>query len=85
MIHLEVGPHGLVYRLELGFGPEQLWGVEHGAVEMDADAEDKKLSDLHVDLRAGQGDLAGHGELRGYVFAGVYGGGYEFFEERGLS
>jgi hypothetical protein len=75
LIHLEVAPDGLVDGLELGLDPEELWGVEDGAVEVDADAEDEQLADLHVDLGAREGDLAGHRELSGYVFAGVDGGG----------
>ncbi len=84
LVHLEVAAHGLVDGLELGLDPEQLRGVEHGAVEVDADAQNEELADLHVDLRARKRDLAGQGELRGYVLACVNRGGDEFFEEGGL-
>jgi hypothetical protein len=43
---------------------------------VDADAQDKELADLHVDLGAREGDLPRQGELRGDVFARVDGGGY---------
>jgi len=85
LVHLEVAAHGLVDGLELGLDPEQLRGVEHGAVEVDADAQNEELADLHVDLGAREGDLARQGELRGDVLAGVDGGGDEFFEEGGLA
>jgi hypothetical protein len=75
LVHLQVAAHGLVNGLELGLDPEELGGVEHGTVEVDADAQDEQLADLHVDLGAGQGDLAGEGQLGGDVFAGLDGGG----------
>lgn len=84
LVHLEVAAHGLVDGLELGLDPEQLRGVEHGAVEVDADAQDEELADLHVDLRARERDLARERELRGYVLAGLDGGGDQFLEEGGL-
>jgi hypothetical protein len=43
----------------LRFHPEKLRRVEHRAVEVDVDPEDKKLTNLHVDLGASEGDLAG--------------------------
>lgn len=51
LVHLEVAADGLVDGLELGLDPEELGRVEHGAVEVDADAQDEELSDLHVDVR----------------------------------
>lgn len=69
LVHLQVTPDGLVHGLELGFHPEQLRGVEDGAVEVDADAEDEELADLHVDLRSPERNLARRGYLGGDVFA----------------
>lgn len=73
LVHLEVGSDGLVHRLQLRLDPEQLRRVEDGAVEMDVDAEDEELADLHVDLRAAEGDLARQRDLRGDIFTGVDG------------
>lgn len=38
LVHLEVAPDGLVHGFELGLDPEDLGGVEDGAVEVDVDA-----------------------------------------------
>lgn len=58
LVHLEVAAHGLVDGLELGLEPEELGRVEHGAVEVDADAQDEELADLHIDLPPAERDLA---------------------------
>lgn len=50
LVHFKVASHSLVDRLQLGFNPEQFGGVKHGTVQMDVDAENKELADLHVDL-----------------------------------
>ena len=81
LVHLEVAPHGLVDRLELRLDPKQLGGVQDRPVEVDADAQDEQLADLHVDLGPRERDRAGQGEAGRDVFAGVDGGGDEFFEE----
>lgn len=81
LVHLEIAPHGLVDGLELRLYPEQLGGVEHGPVEVDGDAEDEEVADLHVDLLAGEVDFAGEGNVRGYVFACLDSGGNELLVE----
>lgn len=73
LVHLQVAPHSLVHRLQLRFHPEQLGRVEHGTVQVDVDAKNEELADLHVDLGAGEGDLAGVCDLGGNVFAGLDG------------
>jgi hypothetical protein len=65
LVHLEVTAHGLVYGVELGLRPHQLRRVEHGALQVDVDAEDEQLADLHVDLLPGQVDLARRCDLGG--------------------
>ena len=84
LVHLEVAADGLVDGLELGLDPEELGRVEHGAVEVDADAQDEELADLHVDVRPRQGDLARQRQLRGYVLARVDRRRDQLFEEGGL-
>lgn len=84
LIHLEIAADSLVDGLEVGLDPEELRCIEHGAVEVDVDTQDKKLADLHVDLCARQGDLARQRDLRRYVFAGFDRGCDELFEERRL-
>ena len=69
LVHLEIAAHGLVDGLELGLDPEELGRVEDRAVEVDVDAQDEELADLHVDLRAAQGNLARQRDLRRYVLA----------------
>jgi hypothetical protein len=44
----------LVDGFELGFGPHEFGGVEDRALQVDVDAEDEELADLHVDLAAGK-------------------------------
>ena len=51
------------------FYPEQLGGVEDGAVEVDANAEDEELADLHVDLRSPERNLSRRRYLGWNVFA----------------
>ncbi len=70
LVHLEIAPDGLVDGLELGLDPEELGRVEDGAVEVDVNAQDEELADLHVDLRAAEGDFTREGDLGGDVFAG---------------
>lgn len=65
LIHLQIAPHGAVDGLKLGFGPHELGGVEHRALEMDVDAQDEELADLHGDLAPGEGDGTGQGDLFG--------------------
>ena len=81
LVHLQVAADGLVDGFELGLDPEKLWRVEDRAVEVDVDAQDEQLADLHVDLRAAERDLARQGDLRGDILAGLYGGGDELLEE----
>ena len=81
LIHLEIGPDSLVDGFELGFGPHQFRGVEDGALEVDVDAEDEELADLHVDFAAGEVDAAGGGDGRGDGLRGGDGGGEEVFVE----
>lgn len=80
LVHLEVAPDGLVDGLELWLHPEELRGVENGAVQMDADAQDEEITDLHVDLCPRKVDLARQRELRRDVLAGLDGFGDQFFE-----
>lgn len=84
LVHLKVRPDGLVHGLEVGLDPEDLGGVEDGAVEVDVDAEGEELADLHVDLRAGEEDLSRERDLVGYLLAGFYRRAYELLEEGGL-
>jgi len=84
LIDLQIAPYGLVDRLELRLDPEELGGVEHGSVQVDVDAQDEELADLHVYLLSGQRDGARQGDLRRDFLAGCDGVVYEFFEERGL-
>ncbi|KAF1731549.1 hypothetical protein CRV24_007735 [Beauveria bassiana] len=69
LVHLKVAADGLVDGLELGLDPEELGRVKHGAVEVDVDAQNEELANLHVNLRPAQRNLAGEGNLRGNVFA----------------
>lgn len=71
LVHLEIAAYGLVHRFEMGFHPEQLWRVEHRTVEMDIDAEDKQLADLHVDLTARHCDLTRKRNLGRDIFASL--------------
>lgn len=84
LVHLQVAPYCLVHGLELGFDPEQLRRVKDGAVEVDVDAEDEELADLHVDLGAAESDFTCQGYLCRDIFAGFDSRGYELFEERRL-
>lgn len=81
LIHFEVASDGLIHRLELRFHPEELWGVEHGAVQVNVDAEDEELANLHVDLGAAEVDLASESELLGNLLAGLNGGRNQLLEE----
>lgn len=84
LVHLEIAPGSLVKGLQLGLHPEELGGVQHGAVEVDVDPQDEELADLHVDLLPAQVDFARQGNLGRNVLAGLDGGSDEFFEERCL-
>lgn len=84
LVHLQVRPHSLVHGLEVRLDPEDLWGVEDGAVEVDVDAEGEKLADLHVDLLAREKYLPRQGDLVRDLLAGFYRGCHELLEERGL-
>lgn len=59
LIHLQVAPHSLINRVELWLCPHELRCVEHGTLEMDIDAEDEELANLHVDLTSGEVDATG--------------------------
>ena len=52
---------------------------------MDVNAENEQLADLHVDLCAGEGDLACESYLCGYIFAGFDGVVDQLFEKGCLS
>jgi hypothetical protein len=84
LIHLQIASDGLIHGLELRLDPEELGRVEHRAVEVDVDAQNEELADLHVDLGACEGDGAGEGDLGGDVLAGFDGVVDEGFEEGGL-
>lgn len=84
LVHLEIAPGGLVKGLQLGLHPEELGGIQHGAVEVDVDSQDEELSDLHIYLFPAQGDFARQGDLGRNVLAGVDGGSDELLEERCL-
>lgn len=59
LIHLQIAPHSLIHRVELRLGPHEFRSVQHGALEMDVDAQDEELADLHVDFSACKVDAAG--------------------------
>ena len=84
LVHLQVAPDGAVDGLELGLGPHELGAVEDGALQVDVDAQDEELADLHVDLPAGQVHGAGQGDGFREVLGGVDGVVDEGFEEGGL-
>ena len=71
LVHLEIGPHGLVHWFELGFNPKELGRVEDGAVQVDVDSQDEELAYLHVDLRLTERNLARQSNLRRDVLARV--------------
>jgi hypothetical protein len=62
LVHFEITSDGLVDGLELGLGPHEFGGVQHRALQVDVDAEDEELADLHVDFAAGEVDAAGAGD-----------------------
>jgi hypothetical protein len=62
LVHFQVTSDGLVNGFELGLGPHEFGSVEHGALQVDVDAEDEELADLHVDLAASEVDAAGAGD-----------------------
>ena len=84
LVHLEVAAHGAVDGRQLRLRPHQLGRVEHGALQVDVDAQDEELADLLVDGAPRQGDAAGGGEEGGERRRGGDGGGEEVFEEGGL-
>jgi len=58
LVHFQVAADGLVDGIELGLGPHELGRVEHAALQVDVDAQDEELADLHVDLAAREVDAA---------------------------
>ena len=62
LVHFQIASDGLVDGLELGLGPHKFGGVEDGALQVDVDAQDEELADLHVDFAAGEIDAAGAGD-----------------------
>ena len=80
LIHLQITPHGGINRLQLRFYPEKFGRVEYRAVEVDVDAENEEFANLHVDLFAGESDLAGQRNLGGDLFAGIDSCVDKFFE-----
>jgi hypothetical protein len=62
LVHFQVTSDGLVDGFELRFGPHEFGGVEDGALQVDVDAEDEELADLHVDFATGEVDAAGAGD-----------------------
>jgi hypothetical protein len=62
LVHFEITSDGLVDGFELGFGPHEFGGVEDRALQVNVDAEDEELADLHVDFAAGEVDAAGAGD-----------------------
>ena len=85
LIHLQIRPHSLVYRLQLRLGPHQFRCIEHRPLQVDVNAQNKELADLHVDLAAGQIDAARAGDGAGNGLGGRYGAVEEVFVEGGLS
>lgn len=58
LVHLQIASHSLVDGLKLGLSPHQFGRVEDRALQVDVDAEDEELADLHVDFAAGKVDTA---------------------------
>ena len=65
LIHFEIRPDSLVDGFELRLRPHKFGGVEDRALEVDVDAQDEELADLHVDFAAGEVDAARGGDGRG--------------------
>jgi len=61
LVHFKITSDGLVDGFELGFGPHEFGGVEDRALQVNVDAQDEELADLHVDFAAGEVDAAGTG------------------------
>lgn len=59
LVHFQVTSYGAVDGFELRLGPHQLRAVENGALQVDVDAQDEELADLHVDLAPSEVDGAG--------------------------
>lgn len=81
MVHLEIASDSLIERFQLGLDPEELGGIQDGAVEMDVDPQNEELSNLHVDLFAVQSHFTRQGNLSGNILGGVDGGSNEFFKK----
>lgn len=63
LIHLQVASNSLVYRIELWFCPHQFWRIEDGSLQMDVDAQDEQLADLHIDLLSREIHTSGQCDL----------------------
>ena len=81
LIHLQIRPDSLIDRLQLRLSPHELWGIEHGALQVNVDAQDEELADLHVDLSAREVDAAGAGDGAGDRLGGADCGVEEVFVE----
>lgn len=70
LVHLQITPHSLIYRLELRLRPHKLRRIEHRSLEMDVDSEDKQFADLHIDLAAREVDTASTCDVGGNGLGG---------------
>jgi hypothetical protein len=59
LVHFQVTPDSLVDRLQLRFCPHELGSVEDGTLQVNVDAQDEELANLHVNLATGEVDPAG--------------------------
>ena len=84
LVHFKIAAHGAVDGLELRFRPHELRAIKHRSLQVDVDAQDEELSDLHRDLAPRQRNPAREGNLFGKRSCKSYRGGDEVFEERGL-
>lgn len=84
LIHLQITPHRPIHGFQLRFRPHELRAVEHGALQVDVDAEDEELTDLLRDLRSTECDTTRQRQLRGQRMRRGDGGGQVLFEEGGF-
>lgn len=79
LIHLQIPSYRAVDRFQLGLRPHELGSVEDGALQVDVDAQDEELADLHVDFAAREVDAARGGDGAGDGLRGGNGGVEEVF------